>query len=109
MSAAGTHSDGPVPLPFDPYVSREKTRLTTVYSTPWTYDPAQVDGAAERPGDVLNLGRLAKHYSRSSQQLPRVLKHEAFDCSSLTFQRWSGGEPWLHSCGTSFSPPVRWS
>ncbi|SCK56911.1 hypothetical protein YWIDRAFT_08181 [Streptomyces sp. SceaMP-e96] len=93
MSAAGTHSDGPVPLPFDPYVSREKTRLTTVYSTPWTYDPDQVDGAAERPGDVLNLGRLARHYSRSGQQLPQVLKREAFDCSSLAFQRWSAGEP----------------
>ncbi|GFE17311.1 hypothetical protein Sgleb_53580 [Streptomyces glebosus] len=93
MSATGTHSDGPAPLPFDPYASREKTRLTTVYSTPWTYDPDQVDGAAERPGANLNLGRLAKHYSRSDQQLPRVLKRESFDCAGLAFRRWSAGEP----------------
>lgn len=92
MSGAGTRSDGQNPLPFDPYASRESLRLTTVYATPWTYDPTTVDQAAGRPGDVLNLGRLAKYYNTSDQQLPRVLRHEALDCSSLTCQRWSAGE-----------------
>ncbi|GGX48120.1 hypothetical protein [Streptomyces noursei] len=93
MSGAGTRSDGQNPLPFDPYASRETLRLTTVYATPWTYDPTTVDQAAGRPGDVLNLGRLARYYNTSDQQLPRVLRHEALDCSGLGCQRWRAGEP----------------
>ncbi|WP_405408590.1 hypothetical protein [Streptomyces decoyicus] len=92
MSGAGTRSDGENPLPFDPYASRESLRLTTVYATPWTYDPAKVDQAAGRPGDVLNLGRLARYYNTSDQQLPRVLRRESLDCSSLACQRWCVGE-----------------
>lgn len=92
MSGAGTRSDGENPLPFDPYASRESLRLTTVYATPWTYDPAKVDQAAGRPGDVLNLGRLARYYNTSDQQLPRVLRRESLDCSSLACQRWCAGE-----------------
>ncbi|WP_310726928.1 hypothetical protein [Streptomyces sp. N2A] len=93
MNAAGTRSNGSASLPFDPYVSREHTRLTTVYSTPWTYDPDQVDGAAGQPGEFLNLGRLAGYYSKSDQQLPQVLKREALDSSEMTFQRWTGEAP----------------
>ncbi|MFE7313128.1 hypothetical protein ACFU7T_08465 [Streptomyces sp. NPDC057555] len=93
MSGVGTLSDGQNPLPFDPYASRENLRLTTVYATPWTCDPTTVDQATQRPGDLLNLGRLARYYDTSDQQLPRVLRHEALDCSSLAFQRWNAGEP----------------
>ncbi|MFF4602630.1 hypothetical protein ACFY12_07725 [Streptomyces sp. NPDC001339] len=93
MSGAGTLSDGPNPFPFAPYAARETIRLTTVYATPWTYDPTMVDQTTQRPGDVLNLGRLATYYNTSDQQLPRVLRREVLDCSSLACQRWRAGEP----------------
>ncbi|MER6029851.1 hypothetical protein [Streptomyces sp. NPDC001851] len=84
-----SHSD----LPFAPYAARPYLRLTTVYSTAWTYDPDQMAQAATAPGDVFNFGRLAGYYSRSEQQLPRVIRREALDCSSVVCQRWRPGEP----------------
>ncbi|MCH6161490.1 hypothetical protein [Streptomyces marispadix] len=93
MSGNGTLSDGQGAIPFEPFASREHIRLTTVYSTPWTYDPSQVQSVTKRPGDFFRLGRLAKYYNRSDEQLPRVIRHEALNCSSVTCHRWSAGEP----------------
>jgi hypothetical protein len=93
LSGAGALFDGHSTLPFAPYASRENLRLTTVYSTPWTYDPATVDHSAQHAGDALGLGRLAEYYSRSAQQLPRVLRREALDCSNITCRRWQTGAP----------------
>ncbi|MGW2766164.1 hypothetical protein [Streptomyces sp. NPDC001275] len=93
MSGAGMLSDGTGATPFDPYTSREHIRLTTVYATPWTYDPVEVGRVANPAGDLLHLGRLAKYYSKSDQQLPRVIRHEQLACANVTCQRWNTVEP----------------
>ncbi|MFJ3520043.1 hypothetical protein [Streptomyces sp. NPDC090131] len=79
--------------PFDPYVSRNGTRLTTVYATSWTYAPDLAnDGDDEitslRPSALLNLGRLAAAYDRHADQLPRVLHRERLDPAAFAARRW---------------------
>ncbi|MGW0731635.1 hypothetical protein [Streptomyces sp. NPDC002851] len=41
----------------------------------------------------LNLGRLATYYAKSHRQLPRVLRHEALDCTEVAGRRWRGATP----------------
>ncbi|GGT56376.1 hypothetical protein [Streptomyces purpureus] len=112
MPPAGTPSDSAPNLtatPFDPYISRTGTRLTTVYATSWTYapDPPHDDGppgedpgggeersggrdeAAARPSTLLNLGRLAAAYDRHADHLPRVLRRERLDPAGFAARRWS--------------------
>jgi hypothetical protein len=86
VSAAGTSSDKQ-PLPFEPYVSRDGLRLTTVYATSWTATPSL---SLHRPvGEWLRLGRLARFYEVSQHQLPRVVVRQEIDAASLCFERWS--------------------
>ncbi|MCM9078643.1 MULTISPECIES: hypothetical protein [Streptomyces] len=102
MPPGGTPSDdraapappGPAAAPFDPYVSRLGTRLTTVYATSWTYAPDTANGgddevASLRPSAQLNLGRLASAYDRHAEQLPRILHRESLDTSLFAARRWS--------------------
>ncbi|MFJ7780304.1 hypothetical protein [Streptomyces yangpuensis] len=101
MSPAGTpseHEPAPaapseVTAPFDPYVSRLGTRLTTVYATSWTYAPDTGDGgdaevASLRPSALLNLGRLAAAYDRHADQLPRILQSGRLDPALFDARRW---------------------
>ncbi|MFD3699341.1 hypothetical protein ACFWUZ_24945 [Streptomyces sp. NPDC058646] len=93
-SEPGPAAAEPVPpaIPFDPYVSRIGTRLTTVYATSWTYAPDTDDGGAEEafrpPSALLNLGRLATAYDRHADQFPRVLHRERLDASRFAARRW---------------------
>ncbi len=101
MPPGGTPSDtgaesslGPAAAPFDPYVSRLGTRLTTVYATSWTYAPDTANGGDDEasplhPSARLNLGRLAGAYDRHADQLPRILHRESLDTSLFAARRWS--------------------
>ncbi|MHA5050590.1 hypothetical protein [Streptomyces sp. SD15] len=94
MSPAGTPSEPeiePYDAPFAPYVSRNGTRLTTIYATSWTYAPDRpVSGTGpRRPSELLKLGRLASYYDAHADQLPRVLLRERLDPATVTARRWS--------------------
>ncbi|MEU2860616.1 hypothetical protein ACIQWL_24680 [Streptomyces mirabilis] len=90
MAPAGTPSE-PDNAPFAPYVSRDGTRLTTVYATSWTYAP---DGSADEnrhpihPAGLLKLGRLTTFYEQHADQLPQVLLHERLDPTTVAYHRW---------------------
>ncbi|GAA1202253.1 hypothetical protein [Streptomyces rhizosphaericus] len=88
MNGAGTRSDATAGALFAPYASRPHLRITTVYSTSWVCDPAQLPLDGHAPTDALAFGRLAPFYEMAREQLPRVLRKESLDCSSLTCQRW---------------------
>lgn len=81
MAPAGTPSE-PDNAPFAPYVSRDGTRLTTVYATSWTYAPGgsgDESGHPNHPAGLLKLGRLATFYEQHADQLPQVLLREQLD------------------------------
>ncbi|WP_405883430.1 hypothetical protein OG762_35740 [Streptomyces sp. NBC_01136] len=100
MAPAGTPSEpenapnapNPPTAPFAPYVSRDGTRLTTVYATSWTYAPggtADGDGGPSHPSGLLKLGRLATFYEQHADQLPQVLLRERLDPTAVVPDRWS--------------------
>ncbi|WP_240528224.1 hypothetical protein [Streptomyces amritsarensis] len=89
----GSSASSEAAAPFDPYVSRLGTRLTTVYATSWTYAPDTGDGgdgevASLRPSALLNLGRLAAAYDRHADQLPRILQSGRLDPALFDARRW---------------------
>lgn len=91
MSDDGESSDDSGPSGngglFEPYVSRESVRLTTVYATSWWCE--RVDDLAQPSSGFLRLGRLERFYERSQDQLPRVLARHEIDPSLVTCTRWS--------------------
>ncbi|MFE2579945.1 hypothetical protein [Streptomyces sp. NPDC059378] len=88
LNSAGMRSDGADGGLFAPYAARPHLRITTVYSTSWVCDPAQLPTDEGALTDFLSFGRLAPFYKMAREQLPRVLRKETIDCASLVFQRW---------------------
>lgn len=93
MNSDGTHSDGSGGGLFAPYASRPHLRITSVYSTSWVCDPAQLPPDRRSLTDILDFGRLTPFYESAEKQLPRVLRKESLDCASLVCQRWRTDSP----------------
>jgi hypothetical protein len=93
-AVAGASSDraaGPPPgrPPFDPPAARDSIRISNVYATAWRWSDAGGGRAAgEAPTTALRLGRLARFYELSDDQLPRVLASERFQPEVVRFNRW---------------------
>lgn len=87
MTADGTPSKL---IPFDPFNTRERLRLTTIYATSRSLDASMLNEATQPFGDVLRMGRLAQSCTEAQDQLPRVLHCQSLDADSVSFQRWSG-------------------
>src|SRR5450631_2585062 len=87
MSVAGVPSDV---VPFDPFNTGERLRLTTIYATSRSLDASVLRETTRPLGDVLRMGRLAEFCADAQDQLPSVFIYQSIDANMLTFQRWSG-------------------